>query len=217
MIRLNAYLVEDLDGQAIGVFNTRQLRPHREARLRIESDGGSNGGSNRRRLRDDDGNNTEDQSEYSVPEDQPDDSDYEIDVMQINVIVHNQSELTGSEKLLATSTPRSQWEGENAMTVVHESPTVHNESGLVNDTLQPGETTIKQEPFPEDGEKADDIIIGSSSSPSAISNGGSYLKLKSLDELRIKDVRTCDDPTMMDWKTTRRRRIVSPIARTPLI
>lgn len=33
IIRKNAYLIEDLEGQTLGVFNSRQIRPHRESRL----------------------------------------------------------------------------------------------------------------------------------------------------------------------------------------
>lgn len=34
IIRKNAYLIETLEGDAIGVYNTRQLRPHREATMK---------------------------------------------------------------------------------------------------------------------------------------------------------------------------------------
>lgn len=34
MIRRNAYLVETVEGDTIGVYNTRQLRPHRQALLK---------------------------------------------------------------------------------------------------------------------------------------------------------------------------------------
>jgi len=34
IIRKNAYLIEDLDGQTIGTYNSRQLRPHREPKLK---------------------------------------------------------------------------------------------------------------------------------------------------------------------------------------
>jgi len=34
VVWMNAYELADLDGQSIEVFNSRQLRPHREARLR---------------------------------------------------------------------------------------------------------------------------------------------------------------------------------------
>lgn len=35
-IRRNAYLIGDADGNAIGTYNSRQLRPHREARYRAD-------------------------------------------------------------------------------------------------------------------------------------------------------------------------------------
>ncbi|XP_024868067.1 dentin sialophosphoprotein-like, partial [Temnothorax curvispinosus] len=38
VIRPNAYLIEDLDGQTIGVFNARQLKPNRLPRLRGEGE-----------------------------------------------------------------------------------------------------------------------------------------------------------------------------------
>ncbi|KYN22298.1 hypothetical protein ALC57_05306 [Trachymyrmex cornetzi] len=40
VVRMNAYEIEDMDRRSIGVYNSRQLRPHRESRLRGEYNGG---------------------------------------------------------------------------------------------------------------------------------------------------------------------------------
>lgn len=37
-LRRNAYLIGDLEGQPVGAFNTRQLRPDRQAKLKPEDE-----------------------------------------------------------------------------------------------------------------------------------------------------------------------------------
>ncbi|XP_071574667.1 uncharacterized protein [Temnothorax nylanderi] len=64
IIRPNAYLAEDLDGQTMGVFNARQLKPNRIARLR----GDESDDNDHEDQEDDDNRNDEDVEDVSDAE-----------------------------------------------------------------------------------------------------------------------------------------------------
>lgn len=83
----NAYPIKDLDGQTMGVFNARQLRPHRKARL-AEVDGESTG-SDARSDESRDSEETISQDDDASYAETSDDDD-EIDVVELNAMTAQQ-------------------------------------------------------------------------------------------------------------------------------
>ncbi|XP_024876997.1 serine/threonine-protein kinase PRP4 homolog [Temnothorax curvispinosus] len=80
VIRPNAYLVEDLEGQPLGVFNARQLKPNRKATLDNEEDEGmpvSDG--EQLEARDEDGGISDDKGPEQIPSEDENRSTYRED------------------------------------------------------------------------------------------------------------------------------------------